>query len=53
MYITLTLCFEAVTTMIVGILGFPDSPDLCNLFDALLIYSNDLMNKWQQVIFQT
>ena len=33
----LTLYFEAVTTMSLGILGFHVSPYLCNSFDTILI----------------
>ena len=47
------LCFEAVTTIILGLLGFPVSPDLYNSFDTSHICFNDLMIKWQSVIFQT
>ena len=47
MYLTLTLYFETVTTIIFGILAFPISPDLCNSFDTLPICFHDLINRWQ------
>ena len=47
MYLTLTLNFEAVTTLMPGTLGFPVSPDLYNSLDALLVFFHDLINKWQ------
>ena len=46
LYPTLTFYFEAVTTIMLGILGFPVSADLYNSFDTLLICFHDLM-KWQ------
>ena len=36
MYLTLMLYFEAVTTIMTGILGFTASPDLYNSFNTLL-----------------
>ena len=53
LHLTLTLCSEAVTTIMLGISSFPVSPDLYNSFDTLLICFHDLMNKWKWVIFQT
>ena len=53
MNLTLTLDFNAVTTMMPETLGFPVSVDLYNLFDTLFICFQDLMDKWQQVKFQT
>ena len=47
--VTLTLCFEAVTTKTLRILGFPDSPNLYNSFGTLLVCFNDLTNKWQKL----
>ena len=44
-YLVLTLYFEAVTTIITGILGFLVFPDLYNLFETLLICFHGLMNK--------
>ena len=43
-YLTLTLYFEAVTTIMLGILGFPVSPDLYNSFGVLLICFHDLIS---------
>ena len=37
----LTLYFEAITVIILGILGFPVFPDLHHLFDTLLICFHD------------
>ena len=42
MYLTLTLYFETVTTMMLGILAFPVSPNLYNSFDTLLICFHEL-----------
>ena len=47
MYLTFTLYFEAVTIIMLGILGFPVSSDLYNSFDTLLICFHNLMNKWK------
>ena len=49
MYMTLTLNFERVTTLMSGSVGFFVSPNLYNSFDTLLICFHGLMNKWQQV----
>ena len=45
MYLTLTLNFEAVTTLMSGILGNPVSLDLYNPFHTLFICFHGLMNK--------
>ena len=45
LYLTLTLYFEAVTTLMLGISGFPVSPYLYDSFDTLLICFDDMMNK--------
>ena len=45
--LTVTPYFEALTTITVGILAFPVSPDLYNSVYTLPICFNDLMNKWQ------
>ena len=37
-YLTLTLNFEAMVTLMLGILGFLISPDLYNSFDTLFIW---------------
>ena len=42
----LMLYFEAVTTIMLGILDFSVSADLYNSFDTLLLCFHDLMNKW-------
>ena len=47
MYLTFTLNFEAVTTLMSGILVFLVFPDLYNSFDTLPICFHGLMNKWQ------
>ena len=50
MYLTLTLYFKAVITMMLEILGCPVSPDLCNSFDTSLICFHDPMNKWYKLL---
>ena len=45
MHLTLMLYFEAVTTIVSGLLRFSVSPDLYNSFDTLLISFHDFMNK--------
>ena len=47
MDLTLTLNFEAVTTLMSGMLGFLVSPDMYNSFVTLLVYFHSLMNKWK------
>ena len=53
MYLTLTLYFESVTTVMSRMLGFHVSPDLNNSFGTLFTCFHDLMNKCRLVIFQT
>ena len=53
MYLTLAFKFEAVTTLMSGIIGFPVTPGLYNSFDTLFVCFNGLTNKWKQDIFQT
>ena len=53
MYLNLALYFEAVATIMLGILGFSASLDLYNSLDTLLVCVHDLMNKWQQDIIRS
>ena len=46
-YLTLSLNFEAVTTLMSGSLGFPVSPDLYDSFDTLHVCFHGVMNNWQ------
>ena len=47
MYLTLTLCFEIVITLMLGILSLPFSPYMHDSFDTLLICFHGLMDVWQ------
>ena len=51
MYLTLTLNFKAVTTLMSGIFVFSVFPDLYNSFNSLLTLFNGLKSKWHQDIF--
>ena len=46
MFLALTLNFEAVATLMSGILVFSVFPDLYNLFDTLLICFHGLISEW-------